>query len=229
MAVATGVVPDVAVAATVALLDMAAEGGGAALLDGRHHPALRRGEDGPGLGPEGVAVAAEDLRLGERAAWHARRSVDVRAALRFGPWQEVQRTRGRADGGSRGPQVVGRGLQWWDDLAGRPQGRLVDSASTAERFAAKYWWPPRQTDPASTGSRRRRRADDALPLCTVSNHGLPRVPACRAYGPRVRTAMEDLSLPAHPSRAAAPRRCRRRCPRGCRTCAACAASGARCA
>ena len=111
VAVATGVVPDAAMAATVALLDMAAEGGGAALLDGRHHPALRRGEDGAGLGPEGVAVAAEDLRHGERGARHDRRSVGVRAALRFGPWQEVQRTRGRADGGSRDPQVVGRGLQ----------------------------------------------------------------------------------------------------------------------
>ena len=111
VAIATRVVPDAAMAAAVALLDVAAEGGGAALLDGRHHPALRRGEGGPGLGAGGVAVAAEDLRHGGRGARHDRRSGDVRGAFRYRPWQEVQRTRGRADRGCRDPQVVGGGLQ----------------------------------------------------------------------------------------------------------------------
>ena len=81
VAVGTGVVPDAPMAATVALLDVAAEGGGPALLDGRHHPALRRGEGGPGPGPERLAVAAEDLRHGERGARRDRRSVDVREEL----------------------------------------------------------------------------------------------------------------------------------------------------
>ena len=35
-------------AAAVTLLDMTAEGGGAAPFDGRHYAALRRGEGGPG-------------------------------------------------------------------------------------------------------------------------------------------------------------------------------------
>ena len=66
VAVTAGVVPDAPMAAVVALLDVAAERGGAALLDGRHHAALRRRESGPDLGPEHIAVAAEDLRHGER-------------------------------------------------------------------------------------------------------------------------------------------------------------------
>ena len=68
VAVATRVVPDAPMTAVVTLLDVAAKGGGAALLDGRHHAALRRRESGPDLGPEGIAVAAEDLRHGERGA-----------------------------------------------------------------------------------------------------------------------------------------------------------------
>ena len=45
--VAARVVPDAPMAAVVALLDMAAERGGAALLEGRHHAVLRRGQNGP--------------------------------------------------------------------------------------------------------------------------------------------------------------------------------------
>ena len=62
-----------------------AEGVGAALLDGRHHAALRIREGGPDLRSEGVAVAAEDIRLGERVAWHGRRSVDGLGAFAVGP------------------------------------------------------------------------------------------------------------------------------------------------
>ena len=111
VAVAARVVPDAPMAAVVILLDVAAECGGAALLDGRHHAALRRRKGGPDLGPKGVAVAAEDLRHGERGAWHGRRSVDVPGAFWFGPWEQIQRTRGRADRGAGDPQVLRRGLQ----------------------------------------------------------------------------------------------------------------------
>ena len=109
--VATGVVPDAAMAAVVALLDVAAEGGGAALLDGRHHAALRRREGGSGPSPEGVAVAAEDLRHGDRGTRHGRRSGDVRGAFRDGPREKVQRTGRRADGAGGDLQVARRGLQ----------------------------------------------------------------------------------------------------------------------
>ena len=87
VAVATRVVPDAPMTAMITLLDVAAEGGGAALLDGRHHAALRRREGGPDLGPEDIAVAAEDLRHSERGAWHGRCSVDVLGAFWYGPWE----------------------------------------------------------------------------------------------------------------------------------------------
>ena len=54
VAIATGVVPDAVMAAVVALLDVAAERGGAALLDGRHHAVLRRRQSGADLGAEDV-------------------------------------------------------------------------------------------------------------------------------------------------------------------------------
>ena len=111
VAVAARVVPDAPMAAAVTLLDVTAERGGAALHDGRHHTTLRRGESGPDLGPEGVAVAAEHLRHGERGAWHGRRSVDVLGAFWYGAREQVQRTGGRADLGGRDPQVARGGLQ----------------------------------------------------------------------------------------------------------------------
>ena len=57
--------------AVVTLFDVAAERGGAALLDGRHHTALRGRQSGPDLGPEDIAVAAEDFRHRERGARQA--------------------------------------------------------------------------------------------------------------------------------------------------------------
>ena len=111
VAIATRVVPDAPMTAVVTLLDVAAEGGGTALLDGRHHTAVRRREGGPDLGPEGIAVAAEHLRHGERGARHGRSSVDDRGAFWDGPWEQIQRTRGRADRGGRDPQVLRRGRQ----------------------------------------------------------------------------------------------------------------------
>ena len=56
MAVAARVVPDAPMAAVVTLLDMAAERGGAAQLDGRHHAVLGRVTNGSDPGSEGVAV-----------------------------------------------------------------------------------------------------------------------------------------------------------------------------
>ena len=97
--------------AVVTLLDVAAEGGGAALLDGRHHAALRRREGGPDLGPEGIAVAAEDFPHGERGAWRGHHSVGGPGAFWYGLREQVQRTCGRADRGGRDPQVLRRGLQ----------------------------------------------------------------------------------------------------------------------
>ena len=111
VAVAARVVPDAPTAAVVTLLDVAAERGGAALLDGRHHTALRRRQDGPDLGPKDIAVAAEHFRHGERGTRHGRRSVDGLGAFCYGPREQVQRTRGRADLGGRDPQVARGGLQ----------------------------------------------------------------------------------------------------------------------
>ena len=98
-------------AAAVTLLDVTAERSGAALLDGRHHAALGRGEGGRDLRSEGVAVAAEDVRHGERGARHGRCSVDGLGAFGCGPREQVQRTGGRADLGGRDPQVARGGLQ----------------------------------------------------------------------------------------------------------------------
>ena len=109
--VAARVVPHAPMAAVVTLLDVAAERGGAALLDGRHHTALRRRQDGPDLGPKDIAVAAEHFRHGERGTRHGRRSVDGLGAFCCGPREQVQRTRSRADLGDRDPQVARGGLQ----------------------------------------------------------------------------------------------------------------------
>ena len=135
-------------AAVVALLDVAAEGGGAAPLDGRHHAALRRREGGSGLSPEGDAVAAEDLRHGDRGARHDRRSGDVGGAFRYRPREEVQRTGGRADRGGRDPQVLCRGLQapMAEQELNRPQvGARLEEITSVPHF---------RTTPATIGSQR---------------------------------------------------------------------------
>ena len=62
MAVAAGIVGDVAMAALAAGRDVAAEGGGAAGLDGRHDLQLAKAQmAGPGPAP-GRPVGAEDIR-----------------------------------------------------------------------------------------------------------------------------------------------------------------------
>ena len=65
------------------MLDVAAERGGAALLDGRHHAVLRRGQNGSDLGSEGVAVATEDLPHGKDGARHR---VSLTSTGRVGEW-----------------------------------------------------------------------------------------------------------------------------------------------
>jgi hypothetical protein len=73
MAVAARVVGNPAVAALFAALDMTAEDGRAAVLDGRHHLELAKAEM-PGIGsPPGGAVAMEDVRDLQPVAAHGRR------------------------------------------------------------------------------------------------------------------------------------------------------------
>ena len=152
VAVATGVVPDAAMAAAVALLDVAAEGGGAALLDGRHHSALRRGEGGPGLSPEGVAIAAEDLRHGERGARHDRRSVDIRVAF---PVRALGA--GPADSRSSRPWMSRPAGSW-------PWSAGSDARAAAESYAGRC--PPREGGPRTRGARRQHTAHHS-PLSQV--------------------------------------------------------------
>ena len=89
MAVAARVVGDPAVAAVLAALDMAAEGGRAAALDGRHHLELAEAHmPGIGLAPGG-AMAMEDVRDLQPRAAHGRRatlrlSASPQAAARAG-------------------------------------------------------------------------------------------------------------------------------------------------
>ena len=70
VAVAARAVAETAVAAAVALLDLAAEGGGAAELDGGQDAPLQGGQGHGEAGLEGLAVAAEDVRDFERRAAH---------------------------------------------------------------------------------------------------------------------------------------------------------------
>src|SRR6266446_3976175 len=73
MAVAARVVSDPAVAATLAALDMSAEGGRAAVLDGRHHLELAEAHmPGIDLAPGGAMVMKDVGDLQPRAA-HRRR------------------------------------------------------------------------------------------------------------------------------------------------------------
>ena len=67
VAVAARVVPDAPMAASVTLLDVATERGGAALLDGRHHTVLRGRQSGPDLDPAPGRELAESV-AGEGAS-----------------------------------------------------------------------------------------------------------------------------------------------------------------
>ncbi len=70
VAVAAGAIAEAAVAAVVALLDLAAEGGGAAVLDRRHGAALGGGQGGGETLAESVPVAVEDVSHLEGGAVH---------------------------------------------------------------------------------------------------------------------------------------------------------------
>ena len=80
VAVATGAVADAAPAALVALFDLTAEGGGAALFNGAHDAPLEFARGA--TGPEGLAVAAKDI--GQLEARPAHRSA--RGSLAAGGW-----------------------------------------------------------------------------------------------------------------------------------------------
>ena len=79
VAVAAGAVAAAAVPAAVALLDLAPEGGRAALLEGAHDAPLQAAQGVAAAAPEGLAVAPEDIRdLQGRAAHGAlRRSAEA--------------------------------------------------------------------------------------------------------------------------------------------------------
>ena len=70
VAVAAGAIAEAAVAAVVALLDLAAEGGGAAAFDRRHGPALGGGQGGGETAAESVPVTVEDVSHLEGGAGH---------------------------------------------------------------------------------------------------------------------------------------------------------------
>ena len=72
--IAAGIVGDTDLAAVLALLDMPAEHGGAARLDGDHDAALSLRETIPLRRAESIAVAAENIRHLQNGA-HARRSL----------------------------------------------------------------------------------------------------------------------------------------------------------
>ena len=114
-AMATTVIGDALMAAAVALLDMATEGGGATAFDGAHGaqlpPAERRGMRLPVSGP----AVAEHVRHFEGRGGHRRRSEIGRRGGRrwrgFGPGQQVEGTGGRAHRGGRHLQVARGGGQ----------------------------------------------------------------------------------------------------------------------
>src|SRR3954465_9686779 len=85
MAVATRVISDPAVAAVFTTLDMAAEGGRTALLDGRHHLELIEAHmPGIGLAPSGAMVMKDVRDLQPRAAHRRRTNPPVLVPRRMG-------------------------------------------------------------------------------------------------------------------------------------------------
>ena len=76
MAIAAGAIAEAAVAAVVALFDLAAEGGGAAAFDRRHGAALGGGQEVGETAAESVPVAAEDVSHLKIGAGHRVDSAD---------------------------------------------------------------------------------------------------------------------------------------------------------
>ena len=110
MAIATAVVGDALMAASVAALDVTAEGGGAAELDSAHDAALSARERlGMSLPIDGTE-AAEDLRHFEWRGSH-RRCLEIGRRGRrwwrgFRPGQQVEGTGGGAHGAGGQFQVA---------------------------------------------------------------------------------------------------------------------------
>jgi len=111
MAVATRVVRDPVVTAVFAPLDVTAEDGRAAVLDGRHHLELAEA-DMPGIGsPPGGAMAMEDVCDLQFLAAHGRRLFPG-SRPSFGRLREpVERAGYGADRGVGDTSVTGRGVE----------------------------------------------------------------------------------------------------------------------
>src|SRR5260370_35073240 len=104
MTVAARVVGDPAVAAILTALDMAAEGGRAAVLDGRHHLELAEAHmPGVGSAPSGPMVMKDVGDLQPRAA-HRRRLDPLSPFLLGERRQPVERA---APGAARGIGATG--------------------------------------------------------------------------------------------------------------------------
>jgi hypothetical protein len=93
-------------AAVAALLDVAAERGGATLLDSRHDTPFDPAEMGAAIVPERLAVAAEHVRHLQR---RTHRPASVRG--RDLKSQPVERTRRAADGAGGDLRVARRGIK----------------------------------------------------------------------------------------------------------------------
>src|SRR5712692_10039011 len=91
MPVAAAVVPNTRVPAAVALLDMAAEGGGPAPLNGGHNPPLNRREGRTDLVTIGSAVAAEHVRHRQRRAIHRSAPSEILRRGRRRRWRDRAR------------------------------------------------------------------------------------------------------------------------------------------
>src|SRR3954447_26159795 len=141
MAVATRVVGNSLVAAVFAALDMAAEDGRAAVLDGRHHLELAEA-DVPGIGlAPGGAVAMEDVCALQFLAAHGRRLFPG-SGPSFGRLPEPVEPAGYgADRGVGDAGVTGRGVelgvaeQHLDDAGCRYPVRADAWRSCAARYA----------------------------------------------------------------------------------------------
>ena len=110
MAISTGVVGDTLMAAGVAALDVTAEGGGAAALDGAHDAALSAREPLDVRLPIDRPEAAEDIRHFEWCSGH-RQSLEIgrwrgRRWRGFRPGQQVEGTGGGAHGAGGDLQVA---------------------------------------------------------------------------------------------------------------------------
>src|SRR5438270_10906625 len=99
MPIAAGPVANAAMAAVIALLDLAAESRRATHFDCRHHASLRGRHGCAILVSPGTAVTAEDVRHLELRTIHERWRSELPGCGLFGSdanrrWQQIERTGG---------------------------------------------------------------------------------------------------------------------------------------